>query len=32
VSADAWAIEISQVNERGKINAAIIAGTFGGME
>jgi len=31
VSADAWAIEISQVNERGKINAAIIAGTFGGM-
>jgi len=31
VSADAWAIEISQVNERGKINAAIIAGTFSGM-
>jgi len=31
VSADAWAIEISQTNERGKINAAIIAGTFGGM-
>jgi MFS family permease len=31
VSADAWAIEISRVNERGKINAAIIAGTFGGM-
>jgi MFS family permease len=31
VSADAWAIEISQVNERGKINASIIAGTFGGM-
>ena len=31
VSADAWAIEISQFNERGKINAAIIAGTFGGM-
>lgn len=31
VSADAWAIEISRENERGKINAAIIAGTFGGM-
>ena len=31
VSADAWAIEISREDERGKINAAIIAGTFGGM-
>jgi len=31
VSADAWAIEISREYERGKINAAIIAGTFGGM-
>ena len=31
VSADAWAIEISREHERGKINAAVIAGTFGGM-
>ena len=31
VSADAWAIEISREDERGKINAAIIAGTFAGM-
>ena len=31
VSADAWAIEISYEQERGKINAAIITGTFGGM-
>ena len=31
VSADAWAIEITREEERGKINAAIIAGTFGGM-
>ena len=31
VSADAWAIEISQEKERGKINGSMIAGLFGGM-
>ena len=31
VSADAWAIEISQENERGKINGAMFAGQNSGM-
>jgi len=30
-SADAWAIEISKEEERGKINGSMIAGTFAGM-
>jgi MFS family permease len=31
VSADAWAIEITQENERGKINGAMFAGQYGGL-
>jgi MFS family permease len=30
VSADAWAIQISKVHERGKVNAAMYGGLFGG--
>jgi len=30
VSADAWAIQTTKVNERGKINAAMYIGLFGG--
>jgi len=30
VSVDAWAIQISKVHERGKINAAMYGGLFGG--
>lgn len=31
VSADAWAIEMSQEEERGKLNGAMFTGLFGGM-
>ena len=31
VSVDGWAIQISQENERGKVNAAMTAGLLGGM-
>lgn len=31
VSSDAWAIEITRENERGKINGAMFAGQFAGM-
>ncbi len=31
VSADAWAIQISKIQERGKINAAMTGGIFGGL-
>jgi PAT family beta-lactamase induction signal transducer AmpG len=31
VSADAWAIQITKVNERGKVNAAMFGSLFGGM-
>jgi PAT family beta-lactamase induction signal transducer AmpG len=30
VSSDGWAIQISKINERGKINAAMTTGLFGG--
>ena len=30
VSVDAWAIQISEVHERGKVNAAMYGGLFGG--
>jgi len=30
VSADAWAIQISKVHERGKVNASMTGGIFGG--
>ncbi len=31
VSADAWAIQISKIHERGKVNAAMTGGIFGGL-
>ena len=31
VSADAWAIQVSKIHERGKISAAMTVGLFGGM-
>jgi len=31
VSADAWAIQTTKTNERGKVNAAMYTGLFGGM-
>jgi MFS family permease len=31
VSSDAWAIQVSKIHERGKVNAAMTTGLFGGM-
>ena len=31
IAADAWAIQVTKVKERGKVNAAMFGGLFGGM-